>query len=179
MTVLLNRLGQGEPEVESELWPLVYGELVKLARAHASAPARAGELQPTALVHEAWLKLAEGTSSFECRAQFFALASRVMRSVLVDAARARAAEKRGGRLERITLDEGLIGDAPRAVDAVALDEVLVRLEQLDPDLARLVEMRFFGGLKHPAIAELLGRSLRRVERDWRLARSWLRIELER
>ena len=87
--------------------------------------------------------------------------------------------KRGGKLDRITLDEGLIGDRSRAVDAVALDDVLRRLEQLDPDLARLVEMRFFGGLKHPAIAELLGRSLRRVERDWRLARSWLRIELER
>ncbi len=174
LTLLLNQLGEGD--AARELWPVVYDELKKLARTHASGVREADELEPTVLVHEAWLKLVDTEASFECRAQFFAFASRVMRSVLVDDARVRATEKRGEKLERITLDEDLVGMG-HTVDFPALDDALTRLERMDPDLAHLVELRFFGGLKQEEIAQLLATSLRSVQRDWRLARSWLRGEL--
>jgi RNA polymerase sigma factor (TIGR02999 family) len=179
-TLLLNQLGAGDRSVEDELVALVYGELRRLAAQQMSAQARAHTLQPTALVHEAWLRLVEqDEASFESKHRFFALAARVMRSVLVDHARARGAAKRGGGLERAPLDDAAESGAGAAdVDVLALDEALEHLAEIDADLARLVELRFYGGLSHPEIAAATGVGLRTVERRWRLARAWLRAEIE-
>lgn len=177
-TRLLNRLGAGDAQAAEELAPLVQAELLRMARGQMAGWGHDHTLQPTALVNEAWLRLAGGDPlAFPGRAAFFALASRVMRSVLVDHARARQALKRGGDRSRVTLDdEG--GAAPRAaVDVLELDDALRRLKDMDPDLHQLVELRFFGGLTHPQIAHVTGTSLRTVERQWRLARAWLHGEL--
>jgi RNA polymerase sigma factor (TIGR02999 family) len=131
-------------------------------------------LQPTALVHEAWLRLADQSQvGTEDQVRFLRLAARAMRFVLVDHARARGADKRGGGKRPATLDEGLVGAVERAGDMLALHEGLEQLGQADPELVRLVELRFFGGLSHEQIAGNLGVSLRRVERSWRLARAFL------
>jgi RNA polymerase sigma-70 factor (ECF subfamily) len=139
-----------------------------------NAPA---DLQPTELVHEAWIRFAGKDATFGNRHQFFALAAKVMRSVLVDQARARAAQKRGGGARPITLEEdaGLVEG--KGLDVLDLEQALLHLETLDGDLSRLVELRFFGGLSHPEIATLTGVPLRTVERRWHLARAWLRGEL--
>jgi RNA polymerase sigma factor (TIGR02999 family) len=136
---------------------------------------RAGHtLQPTALVHEAYIRLMEQRDvAWENRAQFFALASQMMRRILVDHARARRAAKRPARAMQVTLAEEAVGSAPRALDLLALDENLERLAALDARQARVVEMRFFGGLTHEEIASVLGVSLATVNREWRLAKAWL------
>lgn len=177
-TRLLNRLGQGDSAAADELIPLVYAELHRLAEQHMARQGPRHTLQPTALVNEAWARLAEQDAlEFDGRDPFYALASRIMRTVLVDHARARNAEKRGGDRRRLTL----LGDEEDTqgvtLDILALDEALQRLKDMDPELHELVELRFFGGLKHPAIARQLGTSLRTVERNWRLARAWLHGEL--
>lgn len=131
-------------------------------------------------MNEAWLRLAASAAlHFDVRAQFFALAGKVMRSVLVDYAREKAAAKRGGGGRRITLADELGVEGGPDLDLLSLEEVLVRLEAMDPELARLVELRFFGGLELPTIARTLGKSLRSVERSWRLARAWLHGELSK
>jgi RNA polymerase sigma-70 factor (ECF subfamily) len=177
-TRLLNRMAAGDLEAAEALAPLIYGELHKLAEAQMGGRRTHPTLQPTALVNEAWLRLAgPEPKEFAGREPFFALASRVMRSVLVDHARAREALKRGGDRARVTLagnEEAVDGFA---VDILALDEALQRLKTLDPRLHQLVELRFFGGLNHPEIARAMGTSLRSVEREWRLARAWLHGEL--
>jgi RNA polymerase sigma factor (TIGR02999 family) len=175
-TRLLNRLGSGDSEAANELASLVYAELHDLAGALLARGARA-TLQPTALVHEAWMRFAERESSFENRFQFYALAGKVMRSVLVDHARARATLKRGGERRQITwVDDGGDTDEP-PLDLLDLDQALQRLEGLDAELFRLVELRFFGGLSNADVARALGVSEPTVERRWRLARAWLRAEL--
>jgi RNA polymerase sigma factor (TIGR02999 family) len=178
-TRLLNLLAAGDPHAAEELAPIVYGELHRMAAGKLGGQAPHDTLHPTALVSEAWIRLAAGADQleFEGRERFFALASRIMRSVLVDHARARQAEKRGGDRRPITL----VGDEPVAarseLDVLEVDEALQRMKDMDPELHRLVELRFFGGLSHPEIARLLGISLRTVERNWRLARAWLHGEL--
>lgn len=179
LTQLLNRLGQGDATSREELLTLLYDELHALA-ARQMARERVGHtLQPTALLHEAWLRLDGHDLRFEGRKQFFALAGRVMRNVLVDHARARKAEKRGGEGEAVTLVEMAHGEREETVDLLALDEALKRLEAEDPELSKLVELRFFAGLSHPEIAETLETSLRSVERKWRFARTWLYDELSK
>ena len=173
-TRLLNRLGSGDPEAAHELVPLVYSELHDLASALLGREPHA-TLQPTVIVHEAWLRFAGEGASFESRFQFYALASKIMRSVLVDHARARAAQKRGGEHRQITWIDA--GAEDRPLDLLDLDEALQRLEALDGELFRIVELRFFGGLSHPEIAQALGLSLPTIERRWRLARTWLYAEL--
>jgi len=177
LTQLLNRLGAGDTAAAPLIAPLIYDELHVLAGAalHGGSPERT--LQPTALVHEAWLRFAGSGARFENRRQFFALAAKVMRSVLVDHARARAAEKRAGPGRRITFDDGPDTRA-QAYDVLDVDEVLRRLESLDAGLHQLVELRFFGGLSHKEIAETIGAPLRTVERRWALARAWMRAELD-
>lgn len=180
ITLLLGRLGAGDEAATAELWPLVYRELHRMAEVHMAHEQPGRTLQPTALVHEVWLYMVQDDDArFPGRAQFFRMASKVMRSVLVDAARARSAKKRGGGLERITLDGDVISAEQAPIDLLELDRALDRLEEQEPELARIVEMRFFGGMKHPAIAEALGVSLRSVERSWRFARTWLFAELTR
>jgi RNA polymerase sigma factor (TIGR02999 family) len=159
------------------LLPHVYGELKRLAR--AARAGRAGEtLSTTALVHEAYLKLAPSAGAgWEGRAHFFGVAARAMRQLLVDAARRRARVKRGGGGAAVTLDEGGHAAPTRGDELLALDEALDRLAALDPRQARVVELRFFGGLTSAEAAEALGISVPTVERDWRAARAWLRLAM--
>ncbi|MFT5286210.1 MAG: RNA polymerase sigma-70 factor (ECF subfamily) [Planctomycetota bacterium] len=178
MTVMLNRLGQGDASAAEELMPLVYDELKRLASGHMANQTASHTFQPTVLAHEAWMRIVQSCGgTFECRKQFFGLASRVMRTVLVDHARAALSDMRGGGRQRVTLDEDVRGNQTAGIDLLELDEALVRLTELDPELARLVELRFFGGLSLPEVAEALELSLRSTERSWAFARSWLHREL--
>lgn len=177
-TRLLNRLAEGDAAAAEELVPLVYDRLHRLAEKHMAGQGPRHILQPTALVNEVWTRIAQQDSlEFSNRDPFYALASRIMRTVLVDHARAANAEKRGGDRRRVTLLSEEPGVAGVELDVLALDEALQRMKDMDPELHELVELRFFGGLKHAEIARLQGKSLRTVERNWRLARAWLLGEL--
>jgi RNA polymerase sigma factor (TIGR02999 family) len=175
VTRLLARWSRGEQKALDELLPLVYGELRRMAGRQLRAERQGHTLTPTALVHEVYLRLVgQRRTSWQNRAQFFAVAARLMRRVLVDHARARLADKRGGSAVFVSLEQA--GDPPAAssvADVLAVDESLARLAALDADQARLVELRFFAGLTVEEIAPLLGRSERTVKREWRLARAWL------
>jgi len=178
-TRLLRRIEGGDRDAAGELLPLLYGELRRLADI-AMADERTGHtLQPTALVHEAWLRLmgGEGAPHAEGREHFLRLAARAMRNVLVDHARARSAQKRGKRVETDQLERIAGAFEERAIDVLALHEALEKLTTLDDELAKLVELRFFGGLSIPETAKALGLSTATIERDWRTARAWLRTEL--
>jgi len=181
VTSLLRAWGRGDQAALERLFPLVYGELHQQAERYMRGQKPGHTLQTTGLVHEAYLRLVDapsGDAEWQGRAQFFALASRAMRSVLVDHARARAAVKRGGAMQALTLTAA--GDVARSepdADVVALDEALRGLAELDPRQAQIVELRYFGGLSIDEVAETLGVSHATVERDWRTARLWLRREL--
>ncbi|HUG27425.1 MAG TPA: ECF-type sigma factor [Gemmatimonadales bacterium] len=165
------RLGGGSPL--EQLFPLVYEELRALARRHRR---RQGEttLSTTDVVHEVFLRLVEGERvGWHDRAHFFALASRAMRFILVDRARARSASKRGGGMAVITLVDGDAAIADRSNDLLAIDEALERLEARSSRLALLVQYRFFGGMSYPEIAEVTGVSVPTTKRDWARARTWL------
>ena len=171
--------GGDRPELET-LLPAVYAELRRLA-AHYLRGERPGQtLQPTALVHEAYLKLQKDRPErWQNRAHFCAIAAHAMRQVLIERARARDALKRGGGAPRVTFDEGLPAPAAdRGVDMVALDSALDRLAQLDAGQARIVELRFFGGLSIDETAAAMDISPATVKRHWALARAWLARELE-
>jgi RNA polymerase sigma factor (TIGR02999 family) len=175
ITQLLRRLSAGEPRADAQLLPLVYEQLRRIA-ARQMVGERAGHtLSPTALVHEAWMRLS-GEHGLEPadRRQFFAIAARRMRQVLVDHARRRGAGKRGGGqdAEALTLS-ALAGDADVGIDTLALDQALEQLEALDERKVRVVELRYFGGLDMADIAELLGISRATAQRDWEVARSFL------
>jgi RNA polymerase sigma factor (TIGR02999 family) len=184
LTVILNRLLQGAAAPSDPVFALIHDELRELARHHMAHQPDNHTLQPTALVNEAWLRLAqravEGAGTgVECRRQFFLLASKAMRSVLVDHARARRADKRGGARQRLTLATAEGAVLGPDLDVLALEEALERLEQRDAELSRIVELRFFAGLEHEEVSAIVGVPLRTVERHWRLARAWLHKELSR
>lgn len=161
------------------LLPLVYQELRRLAAAYIRRERPGYTLQPTALVNEAYLRLLkDDPARWQNRAHFCAIAAHSMRQILIERARARGALKRGGEQARVTLDEGLVGGAPASIDLVALDEALRRLEAIDPGQARLVELRFFGGLTVEETAEAMGISPATVKRHWSVARAWLARELQ-
>ena len=177
-TLLLRRYGEGDRAAADALLPLLYDELRRIAGAHMQHERRDHTLQPTALVHEAWLRLVDQPArDLQSRQHFLSLAARVMRRVLVDHAREHGAQKRGGAAERVTLDGAVALYESRALDLMEMDEALERLAELDPALARLVELRFFAGLSNAEVAELEGASLRSVERGWSTARAFLRGEL--
>ena len=181
-TRLISRLGAGDRGAADELYAILHGELRELAGRMMADQRAAHTLQPTALVNETWLRLAAGGSTgldLSSRAQFFALAAKVMRSVLVDHARRRGAHKRGGGAVAVADAAAEPALAGPDIDVLALDEALTRLAEFDAPLARLVELRFFAGLAHADVAACLGCSVRTVEERWRLARAWLRSELER
>ena len=178
-TVLLRRARDGDAAAADELLPLLYDELRRIAVAHMAGERDGHTLQPTALVHEAWMRLADAPEHAEDKNHFLSLAARVMRRVLVDHARTRKAAKRGGEQQRLPLDDALALYEQRDLDVLALDDALAGLEQMDAELARLVELRFFGGLSNGEAAEALGSSLRSVERSWATARTWLRDSLSR
>jgi len=180
LTELLRAWGAGDAGAGEALVPLVYAELRRQARLALRREGEGHTLQPTALVHEAWLRLdRQHDARWESRTQFLAIAAQVMRRVLVDHARTRRALKRGAGATQVTL-----GDAERAVaasgevDVLALDDALARLAVLDPRKARLVELRYFAGLSIPEAAAALGVSAATVGREWAVARMWLRRELE-
>jgi len=174
ITRLLTELKGGNREAQAELIPLVYQELRRVARNYMRGEKAGHTLQPTALVNEAYLRLVDGPPiDWQNRAHFFAVAAQLMRRVLVDHARARAALKRGGNECRVSLQEGQERAQEKDADLLALDEALSRLAERDPRQARIVEMRFFGGLSEEEAAAVLGVSARTVKRDWSVARAWL------
>ena len=176
ITELLQQWQGGNAEALNRLIACVHGELRRLARLHLRGEARNLSLQPTALVHEVFLRLIElKQMDWRDRAHFFAMSSRLMRRVLVDAARARRARKRGRSQVRLSVDPALVHD-PRqdhAVDVLALDEALTALAARDERKTRVVELRFFGGLNVEETAIALGVSVETVARDWRFAKLWL------
>lgn len=183
ITGLLKAWSGGDTEAQGRLMPLVYDELRRLA-SHYRRKAPAGEtLRTTALVHEAYLRLVGITSvEWQDRAHFFALTAQLMRRILVDAARARAAGKRGGQaalLDHLNLDELPSRGSRCAAELIALDDALNGLAELDPRRARTIELRVFSGLTVDETAEVLGLSSQSVQRDWRLAKAWLLRELSR
>jgi RNA polymerase sigma factor (TIGR02999 family) len=163
----------GEP-VADDMLPLVYDELRRLAQRFFARERSGHTLQPTALVHEAFLQLsASGELHLESRAHFLALAARAMRRILVDSARRRGAAKRGGGLERVTLSGALAEGGPDEVDVLALEDALLALGADHPRHAEVVELRFFGGLDVKEVAQVLGVSASTVMADWRFSRAWL------
>ena len=180
VTQILRRLSEGDGSASEELAPLVYAELHSLARRHLGRQASSHTLQPTALVNEAWLKLVgDRHPAWGDRGHFFGVAARAMRQILVDHARRAGARKRGGDYKRVDLDELVESFELAQSGLLDLDEALERLTQVDAELAQLVELRFFAGLSVSETAEALGISLRKAERSWVLARSWLHRELTR
>lgn len=178
VTKILHDWSGGDREAPERLMPFVYDELRRLARAFLVRERGGHTLQPTALVHEAYVRLVDQTRvSWQNRAHFYGIASSMMRRVLIDHARAHITDKRGGAAIRLSLDDVQVPVEQRAASLVALDEALGRLAQLDERKSRIVEMRFFGGLSDEEIAEVLGVSTRTVLRDWKTARLWLYREL--
>jgi RNA polymerase sigma-70 factor (ECF subfamily) len=178
ITKLLAAMRRGDPEAEANLIALVYDDFHALARRYMTRERPDHTLQPTALVNEAYLRLLhDRPADWQGRSHFFAAASIVMRRILVDHARSRAAGKRAGGRQRVDLNEFMASASPRIEQMLILDEALTRLAEWDSRQARLVEMIYFGGLTESEAAEVLGISERTVKRDWRAARAWLQSQL--
>jgi RNA polymerase sigma-70 factor, ECF subfamily len=174
VTKLLIELRAGDREAEEKLIPLVYDELRHLAAFYLRGERPGHTLQATALVHEAYIRLARLTDlDWRSRSHFFAIAATAMRRILVDHARAQRADKREGFKEAISLDEALIVSPEKSTELISLNEALDRLAKLDERQSRVVELRFFGGLSEEETGEVLGISTRTVKRDWRVAKAWL------
>ncbi len=178
VTRILTAIEQGDAQASEELLPLVYNELRRMA-AHKMASEPAGHtLQPTALVHEAWLQLVDAPNqSWQNRAHFFGVAAQMMRRILVDFARSRHYAKRGGETRQVSLSEAAVVSAERGEHFIALDYALESLTAIDARKGRIVELRFFGGLSVEETAEVLKISSRTVMREWSLAQAWLYREL--
>ena len=177
---LLAESRQGNREALERLMPLVYGELRRLAAYHLRGERSDHTLQPTALVHEAYMRMVVRSELYvRDRAHFIALAAQVMRHILVDHARARHRGKRGGGRTMVALDEALVVPEQRETDLIALDEALTELSRMSAQQGQIVELRFFGGLSIEEIAETLDIAVARVRSDWTIARTWLRRELSR
>ncbi len=180
VTRLLKAWSAGEPTALEKIMPLVYRELHGIAHRYMAHQRPSHTLQPTALVHEAYVRLVDSAEvSFENRAQFFALCAQVMRRILVDWARSRQAEKHGGEVPPVQLEEGLVAGEEPGLDLVALDDALEALTAEDARQGQVVELRFFGGLSIEETAAALKVSPKTVKRDWNLAKGWLRHELRR
>jgi RNA polymerase sigma factor (TIGR02999 family) len=178
VTQLLSRWSAGDRAALDSLVPVVYRELRRMAARYLRHERSHHTLQPTALVHEAFLKLVgQRDVRWQNRAHFFGVAAQLIRRVLVDYARERAAAKRGGGVERLPLEDALAIGASNQIDIIAVDDALNRLAVVDPDQVRLVELRFFGGLTIEETAEVLGWSSGSVKREWTVARAWLQREI--
>lgn len=179
-TDLLNRVARGDKQAEQDLLPLVYSELRQLAAYHLRQERPNHTLQATALVHEAYLRLIGRMNlDWKSRTHFFGVAAQVMRRILVDYARQRRAEKRGGGQARLSLEESLAVSDEQCALIADLDTALQRLEQLNSRQSKVVELRFFSGLNEEEIAKFLSVSVRTVRRDWTMARAWVYGELSR
>jgi RNA polymerase sigma factor (TIGR02999 family) len=178
VTQLLFEFRTGNPDARDRLVPLVYRELRRIANARLRRESPTHSLQPTALVHEAYLRLIDITQvQWKDRAHFFSVASTIMRRILVDHARAKQARKRGGTEDTLWLDEASMPSPRRAPELVALNDALDKLSEIDERQAKIVEMRFFAGMTEEETGEVLGISARTVKRDWRMAKAWLFQEL--
>jgi len=173
---LLIAWGRGEPAALEELVPRVYGELHKLARVYLRRGSSGQSLQPTALINETFLRLLAPSQpvEWESRAHFFGIAARTMRIILVDEARTQNAAKRGGDVDMITLDGCAAVSPHRAPDVLEVDQALRRLAEIDDRKAKVIEMRYFGGMEREEVAAALGLTLATVKRDLRLGEAWLR-----
>lgn len=180
ITRLLLAWGDGDESALAALTPLVYQELRRRAHRYMSGERAGHTLQTTALVNEAYLRLVDSQKvRWQNRAHFFAVSAELMRRILVDFARSRGYQKRGGRAPHVELDEAVVVSGDRGAELVALDEALKALTELDARQARVVELRYFGGLADAEIAEVLKVSVGTVRRDWTLARAWLSRELSK
>jgi RNA polymerase sigma factor (TIGR02999 family) len=180
VTQLLLDWNAGDQGALAELMPLVYAELRQIAARQLRRERRDHTLQPTALVHEAWMRLVHTERlTWQNRAHFLGVAAELMRRVLVDHARRRGAGIRGGGETRLSLDEAIGAAQPREVNLLALDDALTSLATLDPRQSRIVELKYFGGLEIEEIAEVVGISPATVKRDWQWARAWLQREISR
>jgi len=180
VTQLLSRWGKGDRSVLDQLTPLVYNELRRLAHRHMSGERPDHTLQTTALVNEAYLKLADQThANWSNRAHFFAAAARAMRQILVNYALSYKAQKRGGGAAKVELDEALLVASAQSSEVIEVNEALERLNELEPRKAQIVELKYFGGLTQDEIAEVLKISAVTVRREWRFAKAWLYHELRK
>lgn len=178
LSVLLERWSGGDQEALQRLIPLIYAQLKRLASLHMRREQHPGSLQTSALVNEAYLRLAGGAAAdSRTRAHFLALASRVMRQILIDRVRTRKRAKRGGGAVAISFDEAMIAADQPAAELLDLDEALLELATFDERKAHVVEMRYFGGMEVAEVAQALGVSENTVIRDWALARAWLKRKL--
>ena len=178
VTQLLLEMKRGSKEAEGMLIPVVYKELRRIAGSYLRRESPGNSLQPTALVHEAYLRLTDAREiDWQNRSHFFAVSSTVMRRILVDRARASHASKRGDGWDAASLNEAILPSPERAPEILALDEALTRLCSLDERQAKIVELRFFAGMSEEEAGEVLGVSSRTVKRDWRIAKAWLFKEL--
>lgn len=180
MTVILNRAEQGDPDAAAELLPLVYDELRRLANARMANEAAGQTLQPTALVHEAWLRLVGNENQkWDGRGHFFAAAAEAMRRILIDRARRKRRLKHGGEMRRVDLTTLDVASQADDGQLLAVDEALQKLEARDPVGAQLIKLRFFAGLPNVEAARLLGIPERSAKRTWAYARAWLFEELKK
>jgi RNA polymerase sigma factor (TIGR02999 family) len=180
LTRLLKAWSDGDVQAFEELVPLVYDELRRLARRYMVRERGTQTLQTTALANEAYLRLVDAASvRWQDRVHFFAVCAQIMRRILIDAARARASKKRGGRVQHLNLDDDLAITPQRSDELVALDDALTALAEFDARKARVVELRFFGGLSVKETAAVVKVSPQSVLRDWKLAKAWLMRELRR
>ena len=178
VTHLLSELRNGSEDAVAKLVPLLYRELRRMAAAYLSSERRNHTLQPTALVHEAYLRLVDQKNvQWQNRQHFFGVAAQVMRRILVDHARGHDAVKRGGVVPKVSLEEAIVISQERSAELLALDEALTRLATLDQQQARIIELRFFGGLTVEETAQVLGISPATVKRDWNMAKAWLNREV--
>jgi len=179
VTELLQKWRGGDQTALDQLTPLIYDELHRLAHHYIGRERPGHTLQTTALVNEAYVQLVDQNIEWESRAHFFAVSAQVMRHILVDYARQRAAAKRGGEFQKVELESEAIVSQQRAAELVALDEALQALNEIYPRRCKVVELRYFGGLNNKEASEVLKVSEATIERDWRFARAWLYRELQR
>ena len=178
VTVLLAKARSGDPSALADVFPLIYDELRRLAQQQLKREPDGHTLSPTALVHEAYMRLIDYSRlEWTGRAHFMAVASTAMRRILVDHARGHRSAKRGGMLKRVNIDDVELGTEDRAELLIAIDDALGRLKEIDARQAQVVECRFFGGMTEEETAEALGMGLRTVKRDWAKAKSWLHREI--
>ena len=178
VTRILDSINAGDRSAVDQLVPVVYDELRALAGRFLSRERPDHTLQPTDLVNEAYLRLVEqNRTDWQGKTHFFAIGAQAMRRILVDHARSKLRKKRGSRPQRVELNESLRISTEREADVLALEEALEKLEKLDPAQARIVELRFYGGLTVGEVADVLDVSKRTVEREWAMIRAWLRREL--
>ena len=180
LTKLLNNWSDsGDRAILDELFPIIYQELRNLAVRRLKGEKQNHTLQPTELAHEAYLKLVDQNSyGFKNRTQFFALAAKMMRNILVDHAKSKKAVKRGGEMQKVSLEKTIVSIAEMDLDILALDSELKKLAEMDEDKCQIVELKFFGGLTTKEIAEVTGKSTATVEREWSFSRAWLHQKLK-